>query len=185
MLIRLTCGQLKQIYRFCGGAMDKRHDMPELRFIRLEVSKGRATAYALDRCRAAKLVVTPEGQKGTGTIFLPLLPVPKAAKECVVSADGKEIHVNFDDGMSYCVQEPEGAFPKPDALDKAFRPHEKATFSIWFNPRLLAEALKAVQVGKNGKVRLDFFSPTAPVVLCPEVTPGSLLVLPLRPPEGE
>lgn len=185
MLIRLTCEQLKQIYRFCGGAMDKWHDMPALRFIRLEVGEGCATAYALDGRRAAKMAITPERQDGAGTMFLPVVPAPKTAKACEVSAVEKETYVNFDDGMYYRVQLPGGAFPEPDALDKAFMPYHEPVFSIWFDPSLLAEALKAVQDGRKGAVRLVFFSPTAPVVLHPKDMPGRLLVLPLHPPREE
>ena len=184
MRIVLTCGRLKELYQFCAGAMGKNPEKDVWRFIYLKMEERGVTAYALDGYRLARKAVVSDVMEGGGALLLPVVDIPKGAFACEISAEGGSVTLTFDNGTTVRAEPPAECFPKVENLEKSFREEEKPMFSIWFNPKLLREALKAVQSGKkNIPVRLDFFHDRDPVVLRldGDAAQNRLLVLPVRP----
>lgn len=186
MVIGLTCEHLKQIYKFCGGAMDKKTEKEAFRFIRLEVDEKGITAYALDGYRLARMFSIPDTWEGEGSLFLPVVSVPKRATRCEISNENDTINLAFDDGTAYQTKLSDFVFPEVKYLEAHFKNRKEPMFSVWFNPQLLMDALKAVKENKKA-VRLDFFSEKiSPVILRTEgdFAENKLLVLPVKLPKS-
>lgn len=184
MKIVLTCERLKELYQFCAGAMSKKPAREVLRFIYLKVEEQSVTAYALDGYRLARKAVVSDVMEGGGALLLPVVDIPKGAFACEISTEGGSVTLTFDNGTTVRAEPPAECFPNVEKLEKSFREEEKPTLSIWLNPKLLQEALKAVQSGKkNIPVRLDFFHAQDPVVLQldGDAARDRLLVLPVKP----
>lgn len=184
MFIRLTCECLKEIYKYCGGAMDAKVRRPEFRFIQVVVAADGITAYALDGYRLAKIRRVPEAWEGEGKFFLPVTKVPKGAAYCEISAKKDSAELVFSDGTMFCSKYPDPGFPSTEALDTNLKRYDEPKFSIWVDPRLMAEALKALQTGKNA-VRIDFFSEMSPVVMhrVGDFKEDRIMVFPVAPPK--
>ena len=184
MKICLTCARLKEMYQFCAGAMSKNPEKELLRFIHLKVDERGVTAYALDGYRLARKRVISDVMEWSGALLLPVVDIPKGAFACEISAEGGSVTLTFDNETTVRVEPPVECFPKVENLEKSFREEETPTLSIWFHPKMLQEALKAVQSGKKRvPVRLDFFHARGPVVLQldGDAAQNRLLVLPVKP----
>lgn len=184
MFIRLTCACLKEIYKYCGGAMAKNPVRPAYSFILVDVNDGGMTAYALGGYRIAKVHIVPEEWEGEGQFLLPVTKVPNRAAYCEISTKEDSTELVFSDGTTFCSKCPDPNFPSVQSLNANFKGCEEPKFSIWFDPRLLVEALKALQTGKSA-VRLDFFSDVSPVIMRRkgDFKENKILVLPVKPPK--
>lgn len=184
MFIRLTCECLKEIYKYCGGAMAKNPARPAYSFIQVVVGSDGMMAYALDGYRLAKICIAPDEWEGEGQFLLPVTTVPKLATYCEISIKEDSTELVFNDGTTFCSKCPDPDFPSVQSLNANFKRYDEPKFSIWFDPRLLVEALKALQTGKSA-VRLDFFSEVSPVIMRRDgdFKENRIMVFPVHPPK--
>lgn len=164
--------------------MAKNPVRPAYSFIQVVVGADGITAYALDGYRLAKIYIVPDEWEGEGQFLLPVTKVPKWATYCDISIKEDSTELVFNDGTTFCSKCLDPDFPSVQSLNANFNKCGEPKFSIWFDPRLLVEALKALQTGKSA-VRLDFFSEVSPVIMRREgdFKENKIMVLPVHPPK--
>lgn len=99
-------------------------------------------------------------------VIVPIFKIPKIADiETIIEVDGEFVTFNFGE-EKYSYKIIEGEF-----IDWRHHFEKENTFKIFFNPKLLLEALK----GEEERVCLEFSDSVSPVFIN-----GRKLVLPLR-----
>lgn len=161
--------------------MSKNPDRPAYSFIQVVVGADGMTAYALDGYRLAKICIVPDEWEGEGQFLLPVTKVPKGAAYCEISTKDNSVELVFSDGTTFCSKCADPYFPSVQSLNANLKRYDEPKLSIWFDPRMLVEALKALQTGKSA-VRLDFFSELSPVIMHREgdFKENKIMVLPVK-----
>ena len=171
MKITMKREDLQTVFDACKNFVSKEDYRPIFQTVQLNFRDGVCTACALDTHKMIIITVPyPEGDEGT--MYVPIIKLPKAVF-VVLSDEGSEITFDFLNSKQV-VKKHAGGFLKDPETNF---PKEEPVLKIYFNPRLLRDALDSFKDEKE--VEMRFIGPLKACVIHGEGKKA--LVLPVNP----
>lgn len=145
---------------------------PILEYIKLTITGDTAKAEAVDGYKAGRIMLSLRNSEGDGTILLPVTSKLKKSDVFAVITDmEKEIEIRTATGASI-YRKAEGEFFDTSKI----YPQDEPAEVFGYNPKLLADALKAFSGEKA--VRIEYRGTLKPLII--KGSTAQALVLPVR-----